>query len=78
MVARECDSRVASEGSNSLELRSEVVELALLLHHGQFLALERLAGTKGISVARLLRQMIRDYLARDSGATEVRPVVDSS
>lgn len=80
MVASECDSRAASEETNGLEPSAEVVELALLLHRDQFSALERMAGAKGISVARLLRQMIRDFLAReseDTSVSEARPGVNS-
>jgi hypothetical protein len=58
----------------------EVVELALLLPRGQLSALERLAVTRGVTVARLLRQVIREYLARESRLcpeTEARQGADS-
>ena len=81
MTASQRDFWVASEGGSGLEPSAEVVELALLLHRGQFSALERLAGARGISVARLLRHMIRDYLAHESGSTpasEARPGAETS
>lgn len=56
----------------------EVAELTLLLLHDHLVALERTADAEGITVARLLRQVIRDYLARrpiesDLTATKDRP-----
>ena len=56
----------------------EVVALTLLLLRDHLVALERMADAEGITVARLLRQVIRDYLARrpiesDLTATKDRP-----
>lgn len=80
MAASECDSRAASVESGGLEQSAEVVELVLLLHRDQLSALERLARERDISVARLLRQMIGNFLARESEGTsvsEARPGANS-
>lgn len=68
MTASDCDFWVATDRDGDAEGSEALVELVLLLHGGQFSALERLAGARGISVGRLLRQVIRDYLARELGA----------
>lgn len=41
-----------------------VVELFLLVTRGHFAGLERAARQEGITIARLLRRLIRDYLAQ--------------
>ena len=66
MTGSECDPLVASDGDNSLAAGGEVIELALLVPRGYLSALERLAETRGVRVARLLRRMIWDYLAHES------------
>ncbi|MDB5313681.1 MAG: hypothetical protein JWO38_7883 [Gemmataceae bacterium] len=43
----------------------EVMEVPILLLRAQFLELERTAYAEGITVSRLLRRVIRDYLGRE-------------
>ena len=49
-------------------LDMEVVELALLLRRESALCLERLACSRGHSLGKLIRQVLDDYLARQSGS----------
>ncbi len=57
-----CDAG-ASPGP-SLNLSGAVVELAMFLTFDEMAALESAAQTKGLTVARLLRSVIRESLAR--------------
>lgn len=56
-------STVAEHGSES-RLDGEVVELDLLLTSGEVTTLESAAQAQGTTVARLLRSVIREGLAR--------------
>jgi hypothetical protein len=49
-------------------LDGEVVELALLLPRGPAVRLERLAAARGLTLAQLVRLVLREYLATQPAA----------
>jgi hypothetical protein len=68
MTASECNQSGTCDASDDLALGEEVVELTLLVLRSHYWALGGVAKEKGVTVAWLLRQMIRDYLACETGS----------
>ena len=67
MTLTTCNPDAPPGGDRSSGSGAGIVELSLLLPRDHLSGLERAAGAEGITVARLLRRVIREYLDREHG-----------
>ncbi len=66
-LSRPVDHPGYAAPTSGIAADAEVVELALLLPRADFSGLERAAGAAGVTVARLLRLLVRSHIGSTAG-----------